>query len=386
MLLNIPLAWLQLTRQKTRLLVTIAGVSFAVISMFVQIGFRDGLYEDSITIHKTFNGDLVIISSRANSFFATIGKTFQRRRLYSALSVPEVESANPLYFSGAEWKVPNAGRSHSIFLMAFNPEKSVFNLPEVNQQIDTLHLADVVLFDRLSRSNFGPIAAEFNRGKLVTTELGDRRIKVGGLFSLGGGIMTADGFLITSDSNFVRLFDKSLEKVNIGLITLKPGVDPQVVLKQLDRQLPNDVRIMTLQEFIELEKNYVTNNTPIGFIFNMGAGMGFIIGAVIVYLILYTDVANHLAEYATLKALGYKDFYLLKIVFQEALMMAILGYIPGFALSLGLYDLVKGATRLPTIMSPERATLVLILTILMCLVSGAIAVRKLQSADPADIF
>jgi putative ABC transport system permease protein len=386
MIFGLPLAWLQLTRQKTRLSVTIAGVSFAVISMFVQLGFRDALYEDSITIHKTLKGDLVLISSKANYLFATIGKSFSRQRLYTALSVDGVASAGPLYFSGGEWKVPQERRSHPIFVMAFKPDKRVFNLPEINQNINKIEQADVVLFDRLSRSNYGSIVQDFEQGKPIVTEVGDRRIKVGGLFTLGGGIMNADGFIVTSDVNFMRLFNRPLDKVHIGLITLKPGVDAQAAIKNLEAKLPNDVKVMTLQSFMEMEKDYVANNTPIGFIFNLGAGMGFIIGAVIVYLILYTDVSNHMAEYATLKAMGYKDRYLLGIVLQEAIIMAIIGYVPGFALSIGIYDLVKNATRLPTLMTLARALSVMILTIVMCFISGAIAVRKLQSADPADIF
>jgi putative ABC transport system permease protein len=386
MLLNLSLAWLQLTRQKTRLFVTISGVAFAVVSMFIQIGFRDGLYDDAITLHRTLKGDLVIISSRANFLFDTIGKSFPRRRLYNALSVEGVASVSPLYLGGGKWKVPQTKQSHTIFILAFDPEKTALNLPEVNQQLDKIQLADVVLFDRLSRSNYGSIATEFDQGKTINTEVSNRKIKVGGLFSIGGGIMTADGLLVTSDSNFLRLSNRPLEQVHIGLIALKPGTDPQVAMKAIARKLPSDVKVLTLQNFIDIEKKHWASDTAIGFIFNLGAGMGFIIGAVIVYLILYTDVAEHLSEYATLKAMGYTEVYLLGVVFQEALIMAIIGYIPGLALSAGLYNLVKGATRLPMIMTVTRAVLVLILTMLMCMISGAIAVRKLQSANPADIF
>jgi putative ABC transport system permease protein len=114
--------------------------------------------------------------------------------------------------------------------------------------------------------------------------------------------------------------------------------------------------------------------------------MGFIVGVIIVYQILYTDVADHIAEYATLKAMGYKNFYLLAVVFQEALILSILGYIPGIGLSIGLYSLTRNATNLPLFMATLRAIQVLIMTIVMCVISGAIAMRKLQAADPADIF
>jgi putative ABC transport system permease protein len=114
--------------------------------------------------------------------------------------------------------------------------------------------------------------------------------------------------------------------------------------------------------------------------------VGFIVGIVIVYQILYTDVANHLPEYATLKAMGYSDRYLLGVLLQESLLLAILGYIPGFLISLGLYQLAFAATMLPIGMKVERAVFVLVMTFAMCSFSGVIAIQKLRSADPADVF
>ena len=48
---KIPLAWLLLTRQPLRILVAIAGIAFAGILMFMQLGFRDGLFDASVTVH-----------------------------------------------------------------------------------------------------------------------------------------------------------------------------------------------------------------------------------------------------------------------------------------------------------------------------------------------
>jgi putative ABC transport system permease protein len=135
-----------------------------------------------------------------------------------------------------------------------------------------------------------------------------------------------------------------------------------------------------------MERSYWEEGTAIGFIFGLGVAMGFIVGIVIVYQILYTDVSDHLAEYATLKAMGYTDTYLLGVVLQEALLLAVLGYIPAFALAVLLYDLTASATLLPIAMTFNRAMLVLGLTVSMCFISGAIAVRRLRAADPADIF
>ncbi len=155
---------------------------------------------------------------------------------------------------------------------------------------------------------------------------------------------------------------------------------------QLAAGLPNDVRVLTLEGFAEVEKQYWETGTAIGFIFTLGTAVGFIVGIVIVYQILYSDVSDHLPEYATLKAMGYTDRYLLGVLLQEALFLAILGFLPGFILSFGLYQVTYAATMLPIFMKTERAIRVWILTVIMCSFSGAIAMRKLRSADPADVF
>jgi putative ABC transport system permease protein len=143
---------------------------------------------------------------------------------------------------------------------------------------------------------------------------------------------------------------------------------------------------LTVEEFAEVEKHYWQSQGTIGFIFGIGVVVGFIVGTVIVYQILYTDVANHLPEYATLKAMGYSDRYLLSLLLQEALILALLGFIPGFAVAVGLYQLTYAVTLLPIGMTASRAGLVFLLTVLMCGVSAGIATGKLRSADPADIF
>ncbi|MEH1947603.1 MAG: ABC transporter permease DevC [Nostoc sp.] len=381
---KIPLSWLQLTREKTRLAVALAGIAFADILMFMQLGFRDALYYSNVRFHNSLQGDIVLINSQSNAILAM--RSFSQRRLYKALELPAVQSVHPIYLDFTIWKNPVTGRPRSILVFGMNPETNLVNLPGVQENLDKLKLPDVVLFDRSSRVEYGPIAANYDQGKPVTAEVRRRRIKVGGLFTLGASF-GADGNLITSDLNFFRIFNNRQKGlIDIGLIRLKPGADANVVAQQLRKYLPNEVNVLTKQEFIDFERSYWANSTAIGFIFTLGTVMGFIVGTVIVYQILYTEVADHLAEYATLKAIGYTQNYLLTVILQEALLLAILGYFPGIVFALFMYDSARNATLLPVFMSFERAIMVLILTMLMCIISGAIAVRKLRSADPADIF
>jgi putative ABC transport system permease protein len=381
---EIPLAWLQLSREKGRLIVAMAGIAFADMLMFIQLGFQTALYDSNTQLHQRLNADLVLVSPQGRNL-VNLG-TFPRRRLYQALSFDEVISAEPLYTDFVEWKNPETQLKTSVLLLGFAPEKPAFLIPEVAQNLDKLKLPDVFLFDRGSRGNYQETLANLERGKTVSTEIKERKINIEGLF-LSGASFAADGNLMTSDLNFHRIFTRRYpSQVSAGLIKLKAGVDLQQIAQALKDNLPNDVRVLTKAEFIDFEKRYWAENTSIGFSFSLGTVLGFVVGVVIVYQILSSDVADHIAEYATLKAMGYRNFYLLIVVFQEALILAVLGFIPGSAIALGLYTLTRSATNLPLFMTVSRAITVLILTMIMCTISGGIATNKLRSADPADIF
>ncbi|MCP6761843.1 MAG: ABC transporter permease DevC [Fischerella sp. CENA71] len=381
---KIPLAWLQLKRERTRLAVALAGIAFADILMFMQLGFRDSLYYSNVRFHTSLQGDIVLINPQSSALLSM--KPFSQRRLYKALDLKAVQSVHPIYLDYTSWKNPITGIPRNLLVIGFNPGSNVLKLEGLEENLDKIKIPDVVLYDKSSRQEYGPIAAKFQEGKLVTAEVRRRLIKVGGLFTLGASF-GADGNLITSDVNFLRIFfNRQPGLIDIGLIRLKPGSNADAVAQELKNYLPSDVRILTKQEYIDKERNFWASSTAIGFIFTLGTIMGFIVGTVIVYQILYTEVADHLVEYATLKAIGYAQEYLLIVILQEAFILAVLGYVPGLAFSLFLYQQARQATLLPVYMSAARAIQVLILTIIMCFISGAIAVRKLRYADPADIF
>jgi putative ABC transport system permease protein len=379
-----PLAWLQVSREPNRLLVAMAGIAFADMLMFMQLGFQRALFESNTQLHRSLKTDLVLISPQARNIVNLT--TLPRRRLYQALSVPGVANAMPLYTDYVDWKNPKTQLKTSILLIGVDPNQSVFAIPGIEQNRHRLTLQDTLLFDDGSRGDYLTTIDTLRQGKPVPTEVGGRKVNIIALFTSGASF-AADGNVITSDLNFQRIFSqRRLSQVSAGLITLKPGADLALTAAALRANLPNDVLVLTKAEFAQFEEKYWSENTPIGFIFTLGTGIGFIVGVVIVYQILSSDVADHLSEYATLKAIGYKDGYLLTVVFQEALILAILGFLPGSAIATGLYALTRGATALPLFMTLERTITVLVLTIIMCMLSGMVAMRKLRSADPAEIF
>lgn len=378
-----PLAWFQVSRERTRLAVALAGIAFADMLMFIQLGFLDALLDGATKSHQNLQADLVLINPQFQTLFYI--KNFPRERLYQTLSDDRVESVRGLYINIAQWRNSQTRLSRGILVWGIDPANPAFNFPEVNQNLERLKLLNQALFDRASRPEYGSIADLLKQEKTLEAQVNGQNIQIVDLFTLGASF-GADGNIITSDSTFLKLFpDNPTNQIAVGLINLKPGADIEQVRSHLVATLPNDIKILTPQQFAQIEIDYWQSG-GIGFIFGLGVVVGFIVGVVIVYQILYSDVSDHLPEYATLKAMGYSDRYLLSVLMQEALLLAVLGYIPGFLLAMGLFQIAYAATLLPIGMKLPRAILVLILTIVMCVISGVISMRKLQSADPADVF
>ena len=381
---GIPLAWLLLTRQPVRLAVALAGISFAGILMFMQLGFRDGLFDASVTIHRLFDTDLVLISPRSSSSVSMAG--FPRRRLVQAMADPQVAGITPVHWNLLLWRNPKNLSTRSILALGFEPTDPLFTDPSLASKATVLNQRGRVLFDQQSRAEFGPVAEWFKAGRTVESEISGMRVRVAGLVSLGTSF-GADGNLLTSSETFLGLMPNTPPgSIEVGLIRLKPGSDPAAVISRLKTSLPDDVTVLTKQGFIDFEQNYWRTSTSIGFIFTLGAGMGFVVGCVIVYQVLYSDVSDHLPEYATLMAMGYPLLTLLGVVAREGLLLAAFGYLPAYAAGQGLYALVRSATQLPVAMDTTRAVTVFTMILVMCMGSASLAMRRLADADPAEIF
>ena len=379
-----PLGWLQLKHDRIKMITALSGIAFADILMFMQLGFKDALFTTNTQYPRLLKGDIIVLSTQATNFNKLF--TFPRRRLYQAQDVPGVESAESVYIGSLDWRNPQTREKTSMMVIGFDSERPAFNLPEVNHQLNKVKTPDTVLFDRASRGKYEQMITQIEQGKVVTTESDRTTVTVAGLFEVGASFAD-DGALMTSDYNFLRLFPRKQQgTVSLGIINIEPGQDVEVVRERLNNYLPEDIQAYTHEEYVEKEVAYIQNRSPIGFVFTLGTTMGFIVGIVIVYQVLSTDVNDHIAEYATFKAMGYKNSYFLLVVFEEALILSIVGFIPSVALAFGLYQLTAAATALPIVVPLSRAINVLFLTVIMCGVSGTIATRKLQSADPADIF
>jgi putative ABC transport system permease protein len=383
--MRVPLAWQNLTHNKRRLALAISGVGFAVLLMFMQLGFRNGMLDSNVAFLQELNADLIIASPAR--YTLSVSEPFSRRRLAQSLACPGVSAAYPLYIETHQAALinPTDGVARPIRIVAFGVNDPVLMLPEVEAQQSKLRLPRTVLVDRQNRPDFGslPLNSE--------VDLAGRAVRVVGEFHLGTDFAN-DGNLIASPETLALLFPhrygtaNPLDRVDLGLVKLRPGARAREVQQALAELLPHDVHVFLKQEYVDQELGFWRSSTPVGFIFGLGLALGFAVGVVICYQILYTDIADHLAEFATLKAMGYSLTYFVRVVLEEAVWLAVLGFIPGLIVSALAYQGLAAATGLLMELTPARVLLILSLTIGMCVLSGCLAIRRLVGSDPAELF
>ncbi|MBX9680040.1 MAG: ABC transporter permease DevC [Gemmataceae bacterium] len=377
-------AWRQLSYHKMKLAVAAAGVVVAVMLMLVQLGIRQGAIDNSVAVARRITADLVVVSPRTKTIFQS--SAFPRRLLFRIPGHPAIDRVQAAYMSQAKFRSPWDHQEFPISVYGVDPRDPMMDLPGLLAHANELELADRTLFDRRSRKTYGPVAKHVEEVGPLMAEINYRKVKIVATVNVGISIST-DGNLYMSPANFHRLFPaRDPGNADLGLIRLKPGLDPELVRKELEPYVGNEARIVTRQRLVADEEAYLRDTAPLDFIFGMGAAVGFFIGFVVVYQILYTEVTNHLPQFATLKAMGFSDRYLLGVVLSQSFMLAFLGFFPGFVFALGIYKISTKAIQMEFDMTLERAVAVFLLTVFMCGLSGIIAIRKAWTADPADVF
>ncbi len=384
LLLPLRLAWRQLRAEKARLASAIAGVMFACVLVFMQLGFRSALFDSATALLQNMRADVFLMHPLTTASFRP--ETFPRARAGQALALPEVLAAAPVYLAQASWRNPENGDRRAVQLIGFDAEAGVMDFPGLQPLVDALKRPDTVAFDRRSRPEFGDMARLLAERGPFEVQVGNRMVEVAGLVEIGPSF-GADGNVVLSEVNFRRLVkERQVSAVDLVAIKLRPGADVEAAKRRLAELLPRDVIVLSQPELVAWERRYWEEATPIGFIFAFGSLMGLVVGMVIVYQILFSDIAGHLREYATLKAMGYSNFYLGRAVLSAALILAALGFVPGFGVAVLLYDLVGKGTFLPLDMGAERAAGVFLMIFAMCGAAGLLAMRKLRDANPADMF
>ena len=373
-----PLAWRNITHNKLRSLAALSGVAFAILLIFMQLGFHDASARSAVLLTNALDFDLLLVSPQY--LFVARPGSLPRTRVAQARAVEGVADVVPFHVGWGEWRSRESGLCWGMLVLAVDPARQPFRSPELNARLPLLHGADTALVDDMTRPEYGP------HGPGDTAELDGHRLTVVGQYHMGTGF-TANGALLTGPHTFARLFGADrLHTPSFGLVRLAPGADARQVTDRLRAALPSDVQVVTRAQLDGYEQSFWLNVKPIGIMFTSGVVVAFAVGAVILYQVLASEVQNRLGEYATLKAMGHPDRAVYMVVVQQALMFAAMGYVPALLDALLVYHLVRKYALLPIVMTPERLVFVAGLAVAMCLLSCGLAVRRLRRADPADLF
>lgn len=390
--MRIPLAWRNSTSNLSKLVLSGAGIGFAVLLMFSQVGFLNGLFDSAVQILKLIDADLIALS-RAR-YTVPSEQRFDLKLLRHASTVPQVDTAFPIYIDRALADIRVIGNpSRSIRAIGVPIGYDLFLSKEMNQAVRSLSSPDQILVDRKSKPKYGFEKSDLNLLHNQAVELSGRSARLNGWVDIGTDFVY-DGSIVLTDRGVERFLPHRnanappLEAVDLGLIRLKSNDANSVELAKqaIAPLLGIGVEILTKQELIDREIAFWARSTPIGIIFSIGTVMGLLVGVIICYQILFTDISDHLAEFATLKAMGYGPSYFLTFILCQSFYLTIIGFIPGLLASIALYHILSEWSGLVMVLTPGRVAFVFALTFIMCTISGLLALRKLWSADPASLF
>lgn len=380
---RLPIGWLQLTHNRTRFAAALAGVAFANVLVFVQLGIMNSMAAATLRPYQFFRADIMISAADANSL--TDGGNVARQWLLQAMADPDVVDGASLFIANVPWD--RGDKDISLTTFGVNPVKTDFLAPEIAADLALLQVQDAAILDRLARGLPRAEAAAIRPQSPLSFETEGRTLTAYTTFAGGGGF-GGDGYMMVSDQTFLSLFPaRSSAAPDHILLSVRPGAQAETVIARL-KDLISDpaLRIRTFAQAGQDDLRYQQTRRPTGIIFGFGVLIGVLVGLVIVYQVLSTDVADHLREYATFKAMGYGPRFFLGIVLEEALVLGIMGFVPGLIVGTAILTLMGSITTLPLAMTPSMAISVFGGTLVFSALSGAIATRRLAAADPADLF
>lgn len=380
---RLPIGWLQLTHNPMRFAAAVTGVAFANVLVFVQLGIMNSMGAATLRPYSFFAADIMISANDANAL--ADGGNVARQWLLQALADPDVTDATGLFIGNVPWDRGEDDISLTTF--GIDPGKVDFFAPAIASEAPLLEVQDSALLDRLARGLKRDEAAAIRPQSPLSFETQGRTLTVYSTFAGGGGF-GGDGYMIVSDQTFLSFFPaRNSAAPDHILLRLRPGADVSAVVKRLQTLISDpSLRIRSYPDAAQEELSFQQTKRPTGVIFGFGVLIGVLVGLVIVYQVLSTDVADHLREYATFKAMGYGPRFFAGIVLEEALILGVLGFIPGFAVGATMLTVMGKITTLPLAVTPSKAVTVLAGTVVFSALSGLIATRRLAAADPADLF
>ncbi len=371
-MLSTALAWRNLMQNRKRTLTALGGISFAVLLVFMQLGFLLAAKRGATLLYEDFNFDIALLSDQYQSV-SKLGD-FSRGRLAQVASIPGVAAVAPLRVKNAKWMNLETEDDSSVMILGLPSDPSWLRNPGLRAGLPLLQRNDQLLADTLSHEDMGKMVV----GKAA--QIGGDTFQINGLFEQGMS-MFSEGAAAVTETGFEHIFRGGTAQVSIGLVRVNPGIDSALVVQVLRESLPPDIVVFTRAALMKQEQDYFVAVKPVGIVFQVGVFVAVAVGVVILFQVLSTEVSNRLREYATMKALGFGNGFIYRIGIVQALIFAVMGFIPALILSAGVYWVVRVLSRLPMQLTPGLIAFVFGLSIIMCVVSCVMALGKVRRAD-----
>ena len=369
------LAWRNLVHDKVRLGVTLTGIVFAVVLIVVELGLFVGFTTTTSGLIDRSNADLWITSARVG--YVEVGVPFSERKLYTVLSTPGVAQATKYIVRFAIWKRPD-GRQESVQVIGLDPDQPMggpWNLSSGTQA--SLKEADNIIIDELYKEKLGITQL----GQIA--EINGRRARVVG-FTSGIRSFTTSPYVFTSFKSAQDYSNVAVDQTLFMLVKVADGLDVKTVQKALAARLP-DSDVHTAAEFSAMTRQYWMFTTGAGVAVLLAAALGLVVGVVVVAQTIYATTMDHLREYGTLKAIGANNSYLYRVIIQQAVASALLGYVLAMIVS---YFVVRGSQSggAAILVPMEMVGGMFVLTVVMCVGAALVSINKVTRLDPAMVF
>jgi putative ABC transport system permease protein len=364
-----------LVHDKRRLLAISASIAVGVIIMFVEFGLLQGILDSQALVARATRGDLMVMNSARVDLHRW--DAIDRVELAQITAVRGVASVIPVYEDHVGFTDPDDKRVRRMIVYAFSPDTLPLAIGDPRKISAALRGSNGFLFDARSRPIFGRIRPGMN------IDVDEWPLTVSGLASMGPDIVN-DGNIFVSEGTW--LARKPDANPIMGVVRLAPGASVEAVRQRIYAQTPSDIVALTPAEAAQRETLATLKAAPIGLLFGIGVIAGMVIGAINGYQVLYTEVSDHMAQYATLKAMGVSDRFLHGAILAQAMALSGVGFALGLPTAILIELYVAHLTKLPVQPHLLTGLLVAAATVASCVVAGRLATRRVDVADPASLY
>jgi putative ABC transport system permease protein len=371
-----------------RFLVAQAGIMFAVSLVTIQTGLQRGFASSTSVLIDKSQADIWLASDKMVHLDLTLPLTYEG--VSQARNVAGVDRAEAFIYQGKLWRDKN-DKLGSVTLIGFDPDGKLFSPWNITKgSVKDLKQPFSIFVDETSLEGLnlkglgdsGKIQAL--KANVVGLTQGAKSIVLGDLVFTSLENANTYGNPLADTTSTPKVLEAN-DRVTFILVRAKPGENLQSLKKRLETALPN-TRAHTREEMAQQTQEYWKERSGIGFILGLGAVVGIIVGVVIVAQILYSSASDHIKEFGTLKAMGASDWVIYRVIIEQALWMAVLGYIPGMALCLGVAAWTAATQSIVILITPVSAATVFGITVVMCVGSAIFAIQKVTRVDPAIVF